>query len=122
MIKIYFFLSILSLFVGSSTLIQIDLLATLSKLAWVALPVILVIMGNRYFKKRDEEKLAQQAMFEKINKKIDDFAEALLAQNAQFQGLMAKMEATTSILSEVHRDVKEHEKIISRLQGMLNER
>lgn len=122
MLKTYFFLAVAGLAIGSaSPILHVDVLATLSKLAWVILPVILMFLGNRYFKKRDEEEKSQKEMFKAIDEKIDEFGNALLAQNAQYQGLMAKMEATTDIMTEMHGDVKEHARIISRLQVLLND-
>lgn len=122
MLKTFFFLMIAGVSLGSlSAIVQIDILATLSKLAWIVISVFLVIFGNRHFKKRDEERQDQKDMFKDINKKMDGLGVALLAQDAQYQGMMAKMEVTSNIMGDIHRDVKEHARIIGRIQGLLKD-
>lgn len=128
-VKAYYVLIIAGIMLGATPAVtHANGVDVLSKIAWIALPIIVTLLGNRYFKKRDEERAENKAIFEKIDDRIGhldkglmEFREALLAQNAKYQGMMEKMEATANEIAEMAKDVRAHEKTIIRMETLLKQ-
>lgn len=101
--------------IGSDALSQDNFLVVLTRVAWIILPIVLTIFGNRYFRKRDEEKKQHSEVLNKLAENIDKLEKTLIP-------MMVKIENTAMVMADVMRDVKEHDKIISRISALLEQR